>query len=222
MPEPIVFTDSAAAKVALIAEEGNPHGLKLRAMFVQGGGCSSFQYGFTFDEITNEDDTTMTKNGVSLLIGDELPTPGRRRDRLQGRPAGRPVRDQEPERHQHLRLRLNSRPDPILTGRARNDHHPALPVSPFQPPPGGFSYRGPTSRHFKESADHERTDARRRRPHRPRPPTAACCCGWSPSASSCRRWTPPSSIRRCRRPLPAWASPLLQSVIVAYSLTVAC
>jgi iron-sulfur cluster insertion protein len=60
MPEPIVFTDSAAAKVAdLIAEEGNPD-LKLR-VFVQGGGCS-------FDEITNEDDTTMTKNGVSLLI----------------------------------------------------------------------------------------------------------------------------------------------------------
>ena len=67
MPAPIVFTDSAAAKVAdLIAEEGNPD-LKLR-VFVQGGGCSGFQYGFTFDEIANEDDTTMTKNGVSLLI----------------------------------------------------------------------------------------------------------------------------------------------------------
>jgi iron-sulfur cluster insertion protein len=67
MPHPFVFTDSAAAKVAdLIAEEGNPE-LKLR-VFVQGGGCSGFQYGFTFDEITNEDDTTMTKNGVSLLI----------------------------------------------------------------------------------------------------------------------------------------------------------
>ncbi|MBN9322980.1 MAG: iron-sulfur cluster insertion protein ErpA, partial [Delftia acidovorans] len=67
MPTPIVFTDSAAAKVAdLIAEEGNPD-LKLR-VFVQGGGCSGFQYGFTFDEITNDDDTTMTKNGVSLLI----------------------------------------------------------------------------------------------------------------------------------------------------------
>jgi iron-sulfur cluster insertion protein len=66
-PEPIVFTDSAAVKVAdLIAEEGNPD-LKLR-VFVQGGGCSGFQYGFTFDEITNEDDTVMTKNNVSLLI----------------------------------------------------------------------------------------------------------------------------------------------------------
>ena len=67
MPAPILFTDSAAAKVAdLIAEEGNPD-LKLR-VFVQGGGCSGFSYGFTFDEITNEDDTTMSKNGVSLLI----------------------------------------------------------------------------------------------------------------------------------------------------------
>ena len=56
MPDPIVFTDNAAAKVAdLIAEEGNPD-LKLR-VFVQGGGCSGFQYGFTFDEVTNEDDT---------------------------------------------------------------------------------------------------------------------------------------------------------------------
>jgi iron-sulfur cluster insertion protein len=67
MPDPFVFTDAAAAKVAdLIAEEGNPD-LKLR-VFVQGGGCSGFQYGFTFDEIVNEDDTTMVKNGVKLLI----------------------------------------------------------------------------------------------------------------------------------------------------------
>jgi iron-sulfur cluster insertion protein len=67
MPAPIIFTDSAAEKVAqLIEEEGNPD-LKLR-VFVQGGGCSGFQYGFTFDEIVNEDDTTMVKNGVQLLI----------------------------------------------------------------------------------------------------------------------------------------------------------
>ena len=64
---PILFTDSAAAKVAeLIEEEGNPD-LKLR-VFVQGGGCSGFQYGFTFDEIANDDDTAMQKNGVTLLI----------------------------------------------------------------------------------------------------------------------------------------------------------
>ncbi|MGH8854729.1 MAG: iron-sulfur cluster insertion protein ErpA, partial [Telluria sp.] len=67
IPVPINFTDSAAQKVAqLIEEEGNPD-LKLR-VFVQGGGCSGFQYGFTFDEIVNEDDTTMEKNGVQLLI----------------------------------------------------------------------------------------------------------------------------------------------------------
>ena len=67
MPEPLVFTDSAANKVRqLIEEEGNPE-LKLR-VFVTGGGCSGFQYGFTFDEATNEDDTTMQKGGVTLLI----------------------------------------------------------------------------------------------------------------------------------------------------------
>ncbi|MBL8479073.1 MAG: iron-sulfur cluster insertion protein ErpA, partial [Sterolibacteriaceae bacterium] len=67
MPAPLNFTDSAASKVKeLIAEEGNPE-LKLR-VFVTGGGCSGFQYGFTFDEVTNEDDTVMEKNGVSLLI----------------------------------------------------------------------------------------------------------------------------------------------------------
>jgi len=67
MPAPLVFTDSAAEKVKqLIDEEGNAD-LKLR-VFVQGGGCSGFQYGFTFDEETNEDDTVMEKNGVKLLI----------------------------------------------------------------------------------------------------------------------------------------------------------
>jgi iron-sulfur cluster insertion protein len=67
MPAPLLFTDSAADKVRqLIDEEGNEN-LKLR-VFVQGGGCSGFQYGFTFDEETNEDDTVMEKNGVQLLI----------------------------------------------------------------------------------------------------------------------------------------------------------
>lgn len=66
-PVPLIFTDSAAAKVAdLIAEEGNPE-LKLR-VFVQGGGCSGFQYGFTFDDAVNEDDTSFEKNGVTLLV----------------------------------------------------------------------------------------------------------------------------------------------------------
>ncbi|WP_153109777.1 iron-sulfur cluster insertion protein ErpA [Propionivibrio limicola] len=67
MPLPFVFTDSAANKVKdLIAEEGNPD-LKLR-VFVTGGGCSGFQYGFTFDEVANEDDTALEKNGVVLLV----------------------------------------------------------------------------------------------------------------------------------------------------------
>ncbi len=66
-PSPLVFTDSAANKVKeLIIEEGNPD-LKLR-VFVNGGGCSGFQYGFTFDEILNDDDTVMEKDGVMLLI----------------------------------------------------------------------------------------------------------------------------------------------------------
>ncbi|MFA5529828.1 MAG: iron-sulfur cluster insertion protein ErpA [Thiohalomonadaceae bacterium] len=64
---PLIFTDSAANKVRdLIAEEGNP-GLKLR-VFVTGGGCSGFQYGFTFDDTINEGDTTVEKAGVTLLI----------------------------------------------------------------------------------------------------------------------------------------------------------
>ncbi len=67
MPDPMLFTDSAANKVkTLIEEEGNAD-LKLR-VFVSGGGCSGFQYGFTFDEVTNEDDTVLDKNGVQLLI----------------------------------------------------------------------------------------------------------------------------------------------------------
>lgn len=64
---PLIFTDSAANKVKqLIDEEGNPE-LKLR-VFVTGGGCSGFQYNFTFDEASSEDDTAMVKNGVTLLI----------------------------------------------------------------------------------------------------------------------------------------------------------
>jgi iron-sulfur cluster insertion protein len=67
MPAPLVFTDAAAGKVRqLIDEEGN-EALKLR-VFVTGGGCSGFQYGFTFDEEVSEEDTVMEKNGVTLLI----------------------------------------------------------------------------------------------------------------------------------------------------------
>ena len=67
MPAPLMFSDNAANKVKqLIEEEGNTE-LKLR-VFVTGGGCSGFQYGFTFDEVQNEDDSVMEKDGVKLLI----------------------------------------------------------------------------------------------------------------------------------------------------------
>ncbi len=67
MTNPIIFTDNAAEKVSnLIAEEGNDN-LKLR-VYVTGGGCSGFQYGFTFDEEINEDDTRVSNGGVTVLI----------------------------------------------------------------------------------------------------------------------------------------------------------
>ena len=62
-----MFTDAAASKVSeLIAEEANPN-LKLR-VFISGGGCSGFQYGFTFDEVVNEGDEKVVTDGVTLLI----------------------------------------------------------------------------------------------------------------------------------------------------------
>lgn len=63
----LTVTDSAANKVkSLIEEEGNT-ALKLR-VFVTGGGCSGFQYGFTFDENINDGDTTVEKGGVTFLV----------------------------------------------------------------------------------------------------------------------------------------------------------
>ncbi|MCH8846597.1 MAG: iron-sulfur cluster insertion protein ErpA [Proteobacteria bacterium] len=67
IPDPLIFTDEAAAKVkSLIDEEGND-ALMLR-VFVSGGGCSGFQYGFTFDESIAEGDTVVEKGDVKLLI----------------------------------------------------------------------------------------------------------------------------------------------------------
>lgn len=67
MPSPINFSDNAVKKVKeLIEEEGTPD-LKLR-VFVSGGGCSGMQYGFTFEESINEDDTKVEKDNVMLLI----------------------------------------------------------------------------------------------------------------------------------------------------------
>ena len=67
IPSPVVFTDAAANKVMeMITDEGNT-ALKLRVA-VSGGGCSGFQYGFSFDENSAEDDTVLENCGVSLLI----------------------------------------------------------------------------------------------------------------------------------------------------------
>jgi iron-sulfur cluster insertion protein len=64
---PMALTEGAANKViSLISEEGNPE-LKLR-VFVTGGGCSGFQYGFSFDEAVNDDDTVVERHGAKLLV----------------------------------------------------------------------------------------------------------------------------------------------------------
>ncbi len=66
-PEPLVFTEAAAAKVReLILEEANP-ALKLR-VYISGGGCSGFQYGFTFDENVDEGDVAVVRNDVTLVV----------------------------------------------------------------------------------------------------------------------------------------------------------
>ncbi|MFQ5488076.1 MAG: iron-sulfur cluster insertion protein ErpA [Gammaproteobacteria bacterium] len=63
----INFTDSAAAKVRTLIEEENNEALKLR-VYISGGGCSGFQYGFTFDETVNEGDAVIEKDGVTFLV----------------------------------------------------------------------------------------------------------------------------------------------------------
>jgi iron-sulfur cluster insertion protein len=67
MPTPVNFTDNAVSKVKELIEEEGTADLKLR-VFVSGGGCSGFQYGFTFEESINDDDTKVTKDSVTLLI----------------------------------------------------------------------------------------------------------------------------------------------------------
>jgi iron-sulfur cluster insertion protein len=67
LPNQLEFTPQAAAKVAeLIVEEGNPE-LRLR-LYVSGGGCSGFSYGFAFDETLAEDDTQVVTQGVALVV----------------------------------------------------------------------------------------------------------------------------------------------------------
>jgi iron-sulfur cluster insertion protein len=64
---PLQFTENAAIKVKQLIEEDGNNNLNLR-VFISGGGCSGFQYGFTFDESVNDDDTVITKQDVKLLI----------------------------------------------------------------------------------------------------------------------------------------------------------
>ena len=64
---PLFFSDSAVAKVRELIEEEENTNLKLR-VFVTGGGCSGFQYGFSFDEAQDEEDTVVERDGVSLLV----------------------------------------------------------------------------------------------------------------------------------------------------------
>ncbi|WP_018137831.1 MULTISPECIES: iron-sulfur cluster insertion protein ErpA [unclassified Thioalkalivibrio] len=67
IPSPLIFSDAAANKVKGLIEEENNDNLKLR-VFVSGGGCSGFQYGFTFDETVGDGDTVVENGGVTLLI----------------------------------------------------------------------------------------------------------------------------------------------------------
>ncbi|MFP5357950.1 MAG: iron-sulfur cluster insertion protein ErpA [Gammaproteobacteria bacterium] len=64
---PLVFTDAAANKVRSLLDEEEDREQKLR-VFVTGGGCSGFQYGFKFDKAAEEGDTVVVKNGVTLLV----------------------------------------------------------------------------------------------------------------------------------------------------------
>lgn len=66
-PPSLVFTDAAASKVKQLIEEEDNQDLKLR-VFVSGGGCSGFQYGFTFDENLQDGDTSIENGGITLLV----------------------------------------------------------------------------------------------------------------------------------------------------------
>jgi iron-sulfur cluster insertion protein len=67
MGAPLCFTDAAANKVRELIKEEGKETLKLR-VFVSGGGCSGFKYGFTFEEEDREDDTRIEKNGVVFVV----------------------------------------------------------------------------------------------------------------------------------------------------------
>ena len=63
----MIFTDSAANKVRTLIEEEQNDNLKLR-VFITGGGCAGFSYGFTFDESMAEDDTVVENAGVTMVV----------------------------------------------------------------------------------------------------------------------------------------------------------
>ena len=63
----MIFTESAAAKVRTLIEEEDNESLKLR-VFITGGGCAGFSYGFTFDEAAAEDDTVVERDGVTMVV----------------------------------------------------------------------------------------------------------------------------------------------------------
>ena len=67
VPAVLTVTDSAVVKIKNLMEEDGRHNLKLR-IFVEGGGCSGLKYGFTFDEVINDDDSVVEKDGVMLLV----------------------------------------------------------------------------------------------------------------------------------------------------------
>ncbi|HSG03350.1 MAG TPA: iron-sulfur cluster insertion protein ErpA [Marinobacterium sp.] len=67
MSADLTFTDSAASKVRTLIEEEQNDNLKLR-VFITGGGCAGFSYGFTFDEDVAEDDTVVENSGVTLVV----------------------------------------------------------------------------------------------------------------------------------------------------------
>ena len=65
--QPIIFTDSAALKVGTLLKDEENSDLNLR-VYVTGGGCAGFQYGFSFDENKDDSDTVVIRHGVSLIV----------------------------------------------------------------------------------------------------------------------------------------------------------
>ncbi len=102
----VSLTANAAKRVAQLIEQEGGEGLMLRVS-VSGGGCSGFQYGFSFDDMVNADDRTFVRDGVTLVVDEVSPRPALRvRDRLRGRADRRLLPDQEPPGFLLLRLRL--------------------------------------------------------------------------------------------------------------------